>query len=548
MLILGISGNFYRESADASATLIEDGRVIAAAEEERFTRVKHAPSRLPENAIQFCLKQAGISIEDVDVLAFPQTTWRNLEENLNDWFDFQFQGRPKAIEFVEHHRAHAASAYRVSGFGDAIILTADWSGDGVALTLSHGTGSAIKTIERFGPPSHSLGMYYSLMTQYLGFQKWDDEYKVMGLASYGQPAFDLSWLLRSTDDAAGFVLDPTYVHQTALRGYPEQHGLQQPTFSRALIDRLGPARLPGSEVTDRHRDIAASVQFRLEEVVKQVVQRAHELTGSRRLCIAGGVGLNCSMNGALLEMDCIDEIFVPPVASDAGLSLGAAVEVASAHGFSTERLERADWGPEYGHAEIRRILERSKLDFEEPADLIGAVAEALTRNQIIGWFQGRMEFGPRALGSRSILADPRQADMKDRINYYVKFREDFRPFAPSILAEHADDYVVNGCDSPFMTVTFPVKPEKHDVIPAVTHVDGTCRAQTVSPTNNLRYYQLIDRFNQLTGVPVVLNTSLNVRGDPVAMKPEDAISTFYTAGLDVLAIGDFIVKKPRSGE
>jgi carbamoyltransferase len=541
--ILGISGNFYRGSADAAAVLLRDGELVAAAEEERFIRVKHAPSQMPEEAVRFCLSRAGISIADVDVLAFPQTTWKDLNQNLRDFFQCQFGDRPRHFEYVDHHTAHAASAYRLSPFGESMILTADWSGDGIALTLSYGRNGAIKQVRRLGPPRHSLGLYYALMTQYLGFRKWEDEYKVMGLASYGQPSIDLSWLLRDTSDDAGFVLEERYLHPTILAPYPALHGLQQPSWSDALVEKLGPPRIPGSPITARHKDIAASTQHRLEQVVMNLVRHLHAETGIRNLCVAGGVGLNCSMNGALLALDCVDALFVPPVASDAGIALGAAVEVAAQYGLPLRPLEHASYGPEYDAASIRRILERSKVRYREVPDIVERVAAALADNKIVGWFQGPMEFGPRALGNRSILADPRQPDMRDRINYYVKFREDFRPLAPSMLAEAADDFLVGACPSPFMTITFPVKPDKQSVVPAVTHVDGTCRAQTVTPGSNARYADLIRRFADLTGVPVVLNTSLNVKGDPIAMKPEDAIATFYSTGLDFLAIGDFLLAK-----
>jgi carbamoyltransferase len=542
-IVLGISGNFYRGSADGAAVLVRDGELIAGAEEERFIRIKHAPSQLPEEAIRFCLKKAGVSIGDVDVLAFPQTTWRQLDRNLPEFFEFRFGGRPKAIEYVDHHLSHAASAYRVSGFDEAMILTADWSGDGVALTLGHGRHGEIKQLKRFGPPRHSLGIYYALVTQFLGFHKWEDEYKVMGLASYGKPTMDFSWLLPDCDEEPGFYLDERYINETVLQKYPALHGIQQPCFGEEMIKRLGPSRVPGAPITDRHKDIAASAQYRLEEVVSRLVRQLHRETGSRNLCIAGGVGLNCSMNGALLGLDCVENLFVPPVASDAGIALGAALEVAARSGFTIPTLEHASWGPEYGNDEIQRILERSKFAFRRSDDIESEVARALADNKIVGWFQGRMEFGPRALGNRSILADPRQPDMRDRINYYVKYREDFRPLAPSMLAEAAPDYIEQAHPCPFMTMTFTVREDKRSVIPAVTHVDGTCRAQTVTETANPKYYRLIKRFGELTGVPIVLNTSLNVKGDPIAMKPEDAIATFFSTGLDVLAVGDFIVVK-----
>jgi carbamoyltransferase len=544
MNILGISGNFYRGSADPAAVLLRDGDLVAAAEEERFIRVKHAPSVMPEEAIRFCLSRGGIGIEDVDVLAFPQTTWDDIERNLNAFCEFQFGGRPKEIRLVEHHIAHAASAYRTSGFDEAMILTADWSGDGIAATLGCGEHGRIEIVERLPAPGHSLGIYYALLTQYLGFRKWDDEYKVMGLASYGEPDTDLSWLLR--DGSGGFSLDEGALHETLRRPYPSMHGVQQPSFSPEVVERLGPHRVPGSPITPRHQNLAASGQRRLEEVATDLVRALHARTGFRNLWVAGGVGLNCSMNQALLALECVDSISVPPVPNDSGIALGAAVEVAAAEGFTIGRLEHASWGPEFEAEDVRRILERSKLRYEEHPDVVDFAARAIADDKIVGWFQGRMEFGARALGNRSILADPRRSDMRDRINYFVKFREDFRPLAPSLLEERAGEYLEGSHRSPFMTITFGVQPSKREVVPAVTHVDGTARPQTVTAEANPRYRRLIERFDELTGVPVVLNTSLNVRGDPIAMKPEDALATFYSTGLDHLVIGDFVVSKEPS--
>ncbi len=544
MDILGISGNFYRGSADAAAVLLRDGEVIAAAEEERFVRVKHAPSQMPEQAIRFCLSRAGVGMDEVDVLAFPQTTWKDLERNVIEFCEFQFGGRPRAIRLVEHHVAHAASAFRFSGFDDAMILTADWSGDGVAATLAAGEHGDIKVLDRLPAPTGSLGIYYALITQFLGFRKWDDEYKVMGLASYGTPETDLSWLLRNGDESEGpFALEASALNETLLQPYPSLHGLQQPSFSPAVVERLGPHRVPGTPITERHQNLAASAQRRLEEVAAHLVRSLHAETGFRNLCVAGGVGLNCSMNGALLGLECVDSIYIPPVPNDSGLALGAAAEVASEEGLTVGPLDHASWGPEYDAEEVRRILERSKVPFEEHPDVVDFAARAIADDRIVGWFQGRMEFGARALGNRSILADPRRDDMRDRINYFVKFREDFRPLAPSLLEERAPDFVVGAHPSPFMTITFGVQEDKRELVPAITHVDGTARPQTVTAEANPRYRRLIERFDELTGVPVVLNTSLNVRGDPIAMKPEDALGTFYSTGLDHLIIGDFVLSK-----
>jgi carbamoyltransferase len=500
---------------------------------------------MPEEAIRFCLSRGRIGIDDVDVLAFPQTTWDGIERNLNEFCEFQFGGRPKAIRLVEHHVAHAASTFRFSGFDEAMILTADWSGDGVAAIVGCGEHGKIEILDRLPAPKHSLGIYYALITQYLGFRKWDDEYKVMGLASYGDADTDLSWLLRGNGDG-GFVLDEGALNETLRRPYPSMHGVQQPSFSPAVVERLGPHRVPGSPITPKHQNLAASAQHRLEEVATDLVSALHAQTGFRNLCVAGGVGLNCSMNQALLGLGCVDSIFVPPVPNDSGIALGAAAEVAAAEGFTLGKLEHANWGPEFEADDVRRILERSKVRFEEHPDVVDFAARAIADDKIVGWFQGRMEFGARALGNRSILADPRRSDMRDRINYFVKFREDFRPLAPSLLEERAGEYLEGAHPSPFMTITFGVQGSKHEVVPAVTHVDGTARPQTVTAEANPRYRRLIERFDELTGVPVVLNTSLNVRGDPIAMKPEDALATFYSTGLDHLVIGDFVLSKEAS--
>ena len=278
---------------------------------------------------------------DIDVLAFPQTTWGDLDRNLTDYCDCTFGGLPKAIEYIDHHTAHAASAFRLSGFDQAMILTADWTGDGIAATLSAGENGNITMLARLPSPAQSLGVYYGVMTQYLGFKKWEDEYKVMGLAAYAQPSLDMSWLLADKSNGVMFELDRRYLHETLLQPYPAMHGLQQPSFSPAMVDRLGPPRLPRSPITDRHKTIAASVQRRLEQVAERMVRRMHAETGFRNLCIAGGVGLNCSMNGALLKLDCVDTVFVPPVANDSGIALGAAAEVAARHGHRVSRMDHA---------------------------------------------------------------------------------------------------------------------------------------------------------------------------------------------------------------
>jgi len=541
LYILGVFGNFYRGSQDPSAVLLENGKLIAAAEEERFLRIKHAMAKMPLESINFCLRKAGITIDEVDVLAFPQTTWHDMKEKLPVLLKSRFGVLPKEIEYTEHHIAHAASAFYASGFKDAMILTVDWSGDGVCALMAHGHDGIIEPLKKYSGIQYSLGAYYSLITDYLGFKKDLDEYKVMGLAAYGKSNHDLSWLLDVRN--GNIFLDTTYVNQSALLPYPNQHGKQEPTYSEHLIQKLGPQRLIGEEISQKHMDIAASAQKQLEKVMKTIVTGLHKQTNSRNLCLAGGVALNSVCNGALYYLDFIDEIFIPPVAADNGLALGAAIIVAIKNGYKINRLEHASYGPDYDNDHIINVLKRAKCKYEHISNIQKVVAEQLSNGKMIGWFQGSMEFGPRALGNRSILCDPRQADMRDRINHYVKFREDFRPLAPSVIEEHAKDYFVEPCQSPFMTITFKAKETSSNTIPAVVHVDGSSRIQTVERDANPKYCSLIEEFRKITGVPVVLNTSFNLSWEPIVMNPEQALATFFASGLDSLAIGDYLITK-----
>lgn len=541
MYILGVFGNFYRGSQDPSAVLLKDGKIIAAAEEERFIRIKHAMARMPIESISFCLKKADITIDQVDVLAFPQITWDDMKEKLPLLLKTRLGGLPKNIEYIEHHLAHAASAFYASGFKESMILTADWSGDGVCTLMAYGHDDTIDYIKKDSGMEHSLGAYYSLITDYLGFQKDIDEYKVMGLAAYGKPIHDMSWLLDIKDN--NIFLDTKYVNETALRPYPSQHGKQEPTYSLSIVEKLGPPRLKHEEISQRHMDIAASAQKQLEKIMKILVESLHKHTKSRNLCLAGGVTLNSVCNGILYYMECVDEIFIPPVAGDNGLALGAALVVAIKNGIKVERMEHASYGPNFDNDHIEMVLKRAKCKYEKVTGIENVVADELSKGKLVGWFQGNMEFGPRALGNRSILCDPRQADMRSKINQYVKFREDFRPLAPSVIEEDSSKYFVDPCFSPFMTITFKTNDEAQKTIPAVVHLDGTSRIQTVSKKTNARYYSLLEKFKSITGVSVLLNTSYNLSWEPIVMNPEQSLATFFASGLDTLAIGDFLIKK-----
>jgi len=539
MYILGISGGFRIGNMDAAACLIRDNCIIAAAEEERFIRVKHAPGVIPLNAIRYCLSKAGISIRDVDCLAFAGSTYPVIKERLKRYFIFKLGYCPN-IFLVEHHIAHASSAFFVSGFDNACILSMDLSGDGTSTLMAHGQGSKIIKLREFKRPN-SLGAYYNIITQYLGFNRNNDEYKVMGLSSYGKPTIDLSWLIKKTPIGYAFNKE-AMVKLPAHQPFPS---FQEPLYSKKFINRFRYPRLPGSDITKYHMDFAASAQKQLEDVICHLAKLLYQMTECRNICIAGGVGLNCVANAKLRSLPFIDNIFVQPASSDAGLAMGAALKIAVNNRFKFSRLEHVYYGPGYSNREIERILKMTKCSYKFCDDISSFVAKKLSQGYIVGWFQDRMEYGPRALGARSILADPRLKNMKKKINSLVKFRESFRPFAPSILAEYARDYFIDCINSPFMTLNFSCIKEKCHKIPAVVHVDGTSRIQTVTRDANTKYYDLIKEFYNITSIPVILNTSFNVWDEPIVCTPYKAISVFYATGLDFLAIGDFILQKGR---
>lgn len=541
MYILGIFGNFYRGTQDPSAVLMKDGKVIAAAEEERFLRIKHAMSKMPIESIKFCLNKAKISMEEVDVLVFPQITWEDMKNKLENFIKIKFGVLPKKIQFVEHHLAHAASTYYASGMKDAMIITADWSGDGISTLLAHGHEENIDVIKKFSGIQHSLGAYYSIITDYLGFQTDLDEYKVMGLAAYGKSQIDFSWLLRMENDQ--IILDKKYLDQNLLLPFPNQYGKQEPKFNEKLIEKLGLQRTIGEKIEQRHMDIAFSAQKQLEVILKSIVKTLSQKTKSKNLCLAGGVMLNSVCNGVLYYMDEVEKIFVPPVSGDNGVALGAAMIVSVQNGIIPEKITHASFGPSFDNEYIEKVLSRSKCQFSHESNISKVISEDISERKIVGWFQEEMEFGPRALGNRSILGDPRDSEMKNKINQLVKFREDFRPLAPSVIDKHTEDFFGESIESPFMTITIKAKEESKQIIPAVIHIDGTSRIQTVNSYDNPKYYKLLENLKNAIGVPVVLNTSFNLSWEPIVQNPEQALATFFASGLDTLAIGDFIVRK-----
>lgn len=539
MYLLGISGGILAGNQDGAAALIKDGEVIAAAEEERFLMVKHASGLLPLRAIKYCLKEAGITIRDVESVSFPGETYENFTEILGDYFDFHFGFAPP-IKLVMHHNAHAAASYCAWNEDPALILTMDFSGDRISTYAAVGEKGNIREIYRVGKPN-SLGIFYSMLTQYLGFEKDNDEFKVMGLSSYGnRDRFDFKDVL--------CVKDETYQlnYQKYMRHGSDPSKPAPSKQERLYANNLGlpqRGRLEDEEITTYHYDVAASGQRALEDVALRLVEGLTRGTGIRSLCLGGGVALNCVMNQRIWESGLVDKLYVPQHVSDAGLAMGSAFVHCLAKGIKPKPMTHCYLGPSFSDKEIQSVLDACRVKYERPNNLERRVAGDIAAGRIAGWFQGRMEFGPRALGNRSILADCRDAGMKDKINATVKFREPFRPFAPSALEEKAGDYFEHFTPSPYMTLTFNVKPEKRRIIPAITHVDGTARLQTVSRGTNPRYHALISEFDKLTGVPMVLNTSFNVKGQPIVCAPRSAIEMFFGTGMDVLAIGSFYVTK-----
>ena len=554
MNILGVTAPVSWNNA---AALVQDGRLVAAAEEERFVRVKQAPRMPAVNSARFCIRQAGIEARDVDVIAvgfkgpfeytrrqfathFRHAEWRNAALSFASGAEYAIQQyklkrameaaepdlRGKPWVFVDHHLAHAASTFFVSGFAQAAVLTLDGNGEDDSGLSAIGRDGDFEIVER-RPIAHSLGVLYGNATQLLGFTRHLDEGKLMGLAAYGEPRLPVGGL-RITDH--GYSVARRYNHLGYWREFTD-------------------ARAPGAEIRTAHKDIAASTQRQLELAGVALARGMHARTGLRSFCLAGGVALNCDMNAKIRELDVVDDIYIQPAAHDAGTALGAALEVAVRRGEpSGSVMDHAFWGPEYSSRVIQSVLDEVKVPYERPRDIARATAELLRDGAIVGWFQGRMELGPRALGARSILAHPGIAEMKDRVNAEVKHREGWRPFAPSILEEEAAALVEDACPAPFMLLTFTVRREWRERLTAATHVDGTVRIQTVSARTNARYHQLIEHFRDLTGIPAVLNTSFNDRGEPIVMTPRDALRTFFSTGLEHLAIGDFLVSKRAAAD
>lgn len=541
MIVLGLT---HPISWNNAACILVDGKLVAMAEEERFNRIKHAPRMPPILSMQYCFEEAGISLTDVDYLAVGfDTTSRTVIGNLRSvpfpsnlaqagswlWQSMKYQsqlpleGIPRdRVIFVNHHIAHAASTFFASGFEQAMILSLDGSGGTESGILAVGRNAKIETLHRVSNLG-SWGLLYEEITEKLGFRRHSGEGKVMGLAAYGKP------------DPDGF---PFIDWENEI---PTIDGKARKSYMAQL-----PQRGKDAPITKEYEDLAATLQDCLEKASIRMVEWLHLKTGYPYLCLSGGTALNCSMNGKLASLPFVEDIFIQPTAHDAGTALGAAlfVFVEKSGDRPDWRMEHAYWGPSYSNEEIETALSRAKgISYEKSDDICRDSAQFIAEGRILGWFQGRMEVGPRALGHRSIIADPSRPDMKDRVNKQVKNREPWRPFAPSILEDDAQRYLINPHPSPFMILAFQSQAEYREEIQSAVHVDGTCRPQTVKQDCNPRYWRLISEFEKITGIPAILNTSFNLNTQPIVNTPEQAIETLLQSGLEGLAIGDFLVMK-----
>lgn len=567
MKVLGISCPFWH---DPSAALVIDGEVVAAVEQERFSRRKHAVRELPVEAVEYCLAEAGLRAQDLDLVAFPWSR-RAIEENRVAFVRRYFRRRPvKAIknalraarkgerkiaklhatlkavglsegdvpiEFVKHHEAHAASALHASGFDRCAIASLDGLGEITTCLFAEGRDGRVHTIAEIQKPD-SLGLFYGSLTEFLGFEINDGEYKTMGMAAFGDASrVDLSDILRFED--GDLRLDLDYLWSPKDRRHTSRH-----SFGRRFVERFGPPR-EGDALSEPYIHLAAAGQDVLERAAISLIE--HHLRGplleTGKLCLAGGVALNVVLNRKLMEHPWIDELYVPPSPGDAGTALGAATVAAHAAGDAILPLRDAYLGPAYDSAEIARLLDERRIPYQKLADPAAHAAELLAEGEIVAWFQGRSEWGPRSLGNRSILGNPAKQGVADDINTRIKFREPWRPFCPSVLEERATEFLGSKHPSPYMTLSFELPEKSRLRCPEITHIDGTARPQIVSRSVNPRFHRLISEFEARTGVPCVINTSLNRRGEPMVNSPQDAIAMFFACGLEKMILEDLCISK-----
>lgn len=575
MIILGL--NAYH--ADSSAAIFVNGELLVATEEERFRRVKHWAG-FPSEAIRFCLKEANCSLEDVTaitigrdpsakrdrkarfVIRHPRAAWsmwsqrsanKDDIEKLHERFEevepgVDTQMVQAKIQFIEHHRSHLASAFFSSPFEEAAVLSIDGSGDFTTTMMARGKGTDIEVLDSLDFPA-SVGLFYTAFTQYLGFPHYGDEYKVMGLAPYGAPRFQEQVATFLPIEEGGWYRFPmkNYRLDGGVVSYPDNLPTVASLFGPRFEEVFGPTRKKGEPLTQEHMDLAASVQRHCEEVIFHLLRRLHEETGLDRVCIAGGVAQNSVANGKMTRNTPFKEVYIPSAGHDAGISMGSA-QYHIHCGLSQPRvpsLKYAHTGCRFSNEEVEAFLKSEGVEYiryESDAELYDVVSDALVDGKVIGWFNGRAEFGPRALGGRSIIVDPRRADAKDLLNSKIKRRESFRPFAPSILSEHVKDWFELDEPVPFMEKVFPIRPECHDEIPAVTHVDGSGRLQSVYADATPRYHALISAFHAKSGVPILLNTSFN-ENEPIVNAPEHAYACYARTSMDMLVMENCVVRR-----
>lgn len=567
MIVLGV-GNMHH---DPSAVILIDGKLVAGVEQERFSRNKHATGEYPVDAIQYCLKQAGLQASDIQVVAHSTST-EAYDRNKWKYFKRAIWKRPsqaiKAItkathrkktfketprkalraagidpdkvemHYVEHHVSHAASAVHFSGYEKTAFITMDGSGEFTSTLLGYYENGKIEIIKEFCVPD-SLGFFYATMTDYLGFQHDDGEYKVMGMAPFGDASkINLDDLISYKNKS--FHINDDYIYATRRKRH-----MPDKWYSKKMIEKFGPPR-EGDALKEPYIHIAAATQKKLEEITMKLIEDYLEeplRKSGGKLCFAGGCALNVVLNNKIIQHPWVKELWVQPASGDGGLSLGAASQVAVAKGDRIEEMKHCYYGPAYTNAEAEAVFGQTKHKIERPASITDAVSDLLAAGKVVAWCQGRMEWGPRALGNRSILGNPKVKGTADKINEIIKFRETWRPFCPSMMKEFGPQILETDHDSPFMTFCFKVRDEWKDKIPEVVHVDGTARPQLVTKETNPRYYELIEKFYQKTGMPVIINTSLNRRGEPMVCSPEDALRMFEGSGLEYIAVEDLLISK-----
>lgn len=570
----------YFHGNDPAACLVQDGRLVAYVEEERLVRIKHAAGIFPIRSIEFCLQKGGLRISDVECFAYgwdaprysnggmrafydcvnklyppdaETLSWQsrnvgwfqetNLQEVLRKHILNSFGANAPRVQFVPHHRSHALTAFFLSPFEEALVFTVDGSGDSQCATLWHGNGDKLDCLHQIEIP-HSLGWFYSAMTEYLGFQAYDGEYKVMGLAAFGNPherfRRSLAEVLHPGAQGWDYVLEPKYIH----------HGPHSwsDRFTDRLVELLGiPPRFGSAPLTPEYESLAFETQHALETHTFRLLRHFREKTRLRKLCMAGGVALNVKMNSLIHSSGLFDQIYIFPIPSDSGTSIGAALGVYHrATGRRPEPLEHVFLGPSFTDAEIEMQIRSCGLKYEMCADIRERTADFIAEGKVVGWCQGPLEGGPRALGGRSILADPRHIASRDRVNAAIKFREYWRPFCPSLTIESVARFCKNPAPAPFMILAFEATEEARQKIPATVHVDGTMRIQTVDRIFNPCYHALLEALDRKIGVPVVLNTSFNIKGEAMVSSPRDCLRTFFSTGIDALAMGSFLIEKPSN--